>query len=125
MKSDIRTKPTSVPQSCTLRYRRPDAERALDFSGDFAVSAVAFPLTPALSLRERENLPPPRVNSDAQWFSCFLRIERPDGGGETQAHGITSARRSLFPLPEGEGQGEGEEDVRQSRDLAYAETSST
>ena len=53
-----------------------------------------FTLTPALSLRERENRSPAHV------MSC-----------DCEKHGDLTAnesRRLLFPLPAGEGQGEGE-----------------
>ncbi len=49
-----------------------------------------FPLTPALSLGERENRPP--------------RIR------QSRAPRLVTARDALFPLPAGEGQGEGERD---------------
>src|SRR5438552_18850821 len=51
-----------------------------------------FPLTPALSLRERENQEPRCKNSKRLGFS--------------------NALPTLFPLPEGEGWGEGERIVR-------------
>jgi len=54
----------------------------------------SFPLTPALSLGEREN---PAL--------CF---REPDGSG------LAPARPTMFPLPEGEGQGEGEDTGRRS-----------
>jgi len=49
---------------------------------------VGFPLTPALSLRERENR-----------FQ-FL--------GESEFIGLALQRQTIHPLPEGEGRGEGE-----------------
>src|SRR5439155_16495367 len=52
----------------------------------------AFPLTPALSLRERENQRPRCDNSKWLGFSNALPI--------------------ILPLPEGEGRGEGERSVR-------------
>ena len=51
-----------------------------------------FPLTPALSLRERENQGPRRNNSKLLGFSIALP--------------------AILPLPEGEGRGEGEQIVR-------------
>ena len=48
-----------------------------------------FPLTPALSLGEREN--------------------RRQSVGESETAGIFEDRTSLHPLPEGEGRGEGEQ----------------
>ena len=53
---------------------------------------VLFPLTPALSLGEWEEHPPP--------------------GDMSKAVRIFAAPALLFPLPEGEGQGEGEQGVR-------------
>ena len=53
-----------------------------------------FPLTPALSLREREN--------------------RSRRVGEFGALGLFERRPAWLPLPEGEGWGEGEETVRLS-----------
>jgi len=53
------------------------------------VANVVFPLTPALSLKEREN---PR-----QMF------------GESSIVGNSEDRALLFPLPKGEGQGEGKQ----------------
>src|SRR6266705_2784521 len=50
-----------------------------------------FPLTPSLSLRERENHPP--------------RFR------QSRAPRLVAARDAVFPLPEGEGQGEGEGDA--------------
>ena len=57
-----------------------------------------FPLTPALSLRERENPSPSSGESKRGDFQVSLRI--------------TSDCQTLFPLPKGEGQGEGKGDVR-------------
>jgi hypothetical protein len=60
---------------------------------------VRFPLTPALSLRERENR-----------HSVFLVIS--SAGFAKRHSGISAERESLFPLPQGEGQGEGERRVQ-------------
>ena len=59
-----------------------------------AVSTLqgTFPLTPALSLRERENQEP-RCD-DSKWL------------------GFTNTLPMMLPLPEGEGRGEGERSVR-------------
>jgi len=88
-----------VAQICNLFPQTRDrlaVGRALYFSNDFAISAVAFPLTPALSLRERENLPQPRANSNADWSSCRLQILRPEGGDETRVRTIARTPGSLF-----------------------------
>jgi hypothetical protein len=55
--------------------------------------SIAFPLTPALSLRERVN-PAPSLGMAGDGI-------RADGSR------ITESIQSLFPLPKGEGQGEG------------------
>jgi cytochrome c peroxidase len=60
-------------------------------------SAVAFPLTPALSLGERENRSP--------HFSETSAVNRSENSLPTKHS------RQLSPLPEGEGQGEGERRV--------------
>jgi hypothetical protein len=57
-------------------------------------SLDAFTLTPALSLRERENRPP--VFLDCGGLRLLGRIRS------------RSERRLKFPLPAGEGKGEGE-----------------
>jgi len=57
-------------------------------------AGVAFPLTPALSLGERENLAPSHEMS-RDWIRAV----------SSQANQNV---QSLFPLPKGEGQGEGE-----------------
>jgi hypothetical protein len=64
-------------------------------------SATPFPLTPALSLGERENP-----------FPSFGETGR---GNLQSAAEIKKSAESLFPLPEGEGQGEGEAGVVQNR----------
>jgi hypothetical protein len=55
-------------------------------------SGVAFPLTPALSLRERENYR--------------------QRAGEADTLGIVERLAALLPLPKGEGWGEGEQAAR-------------
>ena len=57
----------------------------------FACSTKYFPLTPALSLGERENGPPLLDHTRAGVYATTI--------------GKTPNRRPLFPLPEGEGQG--------------------
>jgi len=56
-----------------------------------------FPLTPALSLGEREN--------------------RPRRGKQARTFTLPTPEAVLFPLPEGEGQGEGERTGAQSQPL--------
>ena len=58
----------------------------------FAFSSEYFPLTPALSLGERENRPPSFGKTRDAVCQASARK--------------TSGHRWLFPLPEGEGQGE-------------------
>jgi hypothetical protein len=58
------------------------------------MSNDAFTLTPALSLRERENCP------QSFTMSC--------GGERLGDLRVAWGGRMLFPLPAGEGQGEGE-----------------
>ncbi len=60
--------------------------------------ATLFPLTPALSLEERENCRQFQTNTG--WCLCWTSV------------GLTRVGRTLFPLPEGEGQGEGKRDVQ-------------
>jgi hypothetical protein len=57
-------------------------------------SLAVFTLTPALSLRERENRPPVFLNCGCLRLLGRIRIR--------------SGRRLLSPLPAGEGKGEGE-----------------
>jgi transcription-repair coupling factor (superfamily II helicase) len=60
----------------------------------------SFPLTPALSLGERENRPPSSGKSATVSSSATTRI--------------TESEQRLSPLPEGEGQGEGEATSQQA-----------
>jgi len=62
-----------------------------------------LPLTPALSLGERANLPPP------------LR--------QSRAPALIAARDAEFPLPQGEGQGEGEPDAANQNARTYSASS--
>ena len=64
-----------------------------------------FPLTPALSLGERENRLQP-LSKTCDWI-CRTRTRK------------TETPRSLFPLPEGEGQGEGKRDRQISLSVSY------
>ena len=63
-----------------------------------------FPLTPALSLGEREHSSPPPPTVE---FS-----ELSQRGGRRKALEYVYDGCRLFPLPEGEGQGEGERGFR-------------
>jgi hypothetical protein len=78
----------------------------------------AFPLTPAHSLRERENRSPvgrqtgafqhlPVHFGELPTHSPDYSFELPETGGKPTDVQNTRARALLFPLPEGEGQGEG------------------
>src|SRR5262249_6904347 len=97
----------------------------------FSVSSGPFPLTPALSLRERENrIPflekPKRSALIETRATTFLPHESARGserkgllslssrGGEGESSGTRTVRgfetrTTALPLPKGEGQGEGEE----------------
>jgi hypothetical protein len=86
----------------------PTAERGwvMERSIDVQEKANPFPLTPALSLREREN-------NIRQWdrsvrVSSGLRCECREGAGATRDSHVFQRPGRLFPLPGGEGQGEGE-----------------
>jgi hypothetical protein len=60
--------------------------------GSAALADALFPLTPALSLGEREPRPPSVAHAEGLRFAV--------------------TRRSLLPLPQGEGRGEGEQAIR-------------
>jgi len=68
-----------------------------------ARAGTTFPLTPALSPRERETLRPPSLDS------CILGVRSPssssdpDGATGSRAARMARERTRLFPLPEGEG----------------------
>ena len=71
-------------------------------------SHALFPLTPALSLGERENPSPVVWRADvAGWFSGRF-CEGPESGDNGTRIRIGTGHRLLFPLPQGEGKGEGE-----------------
>jgi hypothetical protein len=63
-----------------------------------AAAIPSFPLTPALSLREREN-------------------DRPSAG-QPSCTGQFAVLAPLFPLPEGEGKGEGKEHIQSHKDAS-------
>jgi len=75
----------------------------------FGLETTLFPLTPALSLGERECLSEWQIYSRA--FGAFAAL-----GVSTECSSrssnwrdqLTSARGTILPLPEGEGRGEGE-----------------
>jgi len=73
-----------------------------------------FPLTPALSLGERENLSPSLDGLSTARISPPLVClnEKPDAGDVTETFRIIRDGQLRFPLPKGEGQGEGEGSVR-------------
>src|SRR5437867_7299471 len=66
-------------------------------------SGIVFPLTPALSPREREKRTPPV--GEANNAASSERAEQ------------TQGRRTVRPLPEGEGRGEGEQHLKNASDL--------
>jgi hypothetical protein len=89
-----------LPQSVACGAQKQISRRALRTTGVSRQThwcfERCFPLTPALSLRERENLPP--------------RLR------QSRAPGLVATRDALFPLPEGEGKGEGESDAANQND---------
>jgi len=68
-------------------------------SGNGSLNAARFPLTPALSLGEREKR--------SQLYSKATVVN----GSDTAQ--IIESGQLLFPLPEGEGQGEGKRGIHQ------------
>jgi hypothetical protein len=75
--------------------------RKARYVGSRTQSDVVFPLTPALSLREREE--------------ARQRVR------ETGVPGIVGQLAWVLPLPEGEGWGEGEQAARPSKPLGITE----
>ena len=73
---------------------------------------TSFPLTPALSLGERENHSLLTDESDTPDRSCCSRLEQTGSDGSERESRPKKDARWLFPLPEGEGQGEGEGDSK-------------
>jgi hypothetical protein len=78
--------------------------RVLDKSNSAGNTAHPFPLTPALSLGERENRSPLLSTSQLPGFSKC--------GGGRKVFALLQDGLRLFPLPEGEDQGEGERGFR-------------
>ena len=72
------------------------------------VSRATFPLTPALSLGERENRPPLRGESNALVRAGVLALNRGARGASGSDILPKKDAGCPFPLPAGEGQGEGE-----------------
>ena len=70
-----------------------------------------FPLTPALSLGERENRPPLRGESNALDRAAVSTLNRGAHGASASDLRLKKDAGGLFPLPAGEGQGEGERDA--------------
>ena len=78
------------------------------------MKSVSFPLTPALSPREREHRSPP-VGKDGPVRTDAAATDAPPERGEVSAsHGTISERRPVLPLPGGEGRSEGEETISNS-----------
>jgi len=78
---------------------------------------VAFPLTPALSLGERENRRLSLGCSNAIELSpqSDRSVELPNAGAAIGVFETIKRGEMRFPLPEGEGKGEGEQDIRVRR----------
>ena len=70
-------------------------------------SVASFPLTPALSLGERENHLPVHVLAGAFMQSPTIPSKLPGTGDQTSDSQNVRTRDLLSPLPGGEGQGEG------------------
>jgi len=86
--------------TCDMRHAELSLRRFASRSGRFVRwdrMGGCFPLTPSLSLGERENRRP--------------------SVDETDGPQILRGVRVLFPLPEGEGQGEGEQSDAVSRSV--------
>ena len=68
---------------------------------------VSFPLTPALSLGERENRSPRLAEADTLGRSDVLVSEPAKRGVEVNSEAISQRRTHVLPLHQGEGRGEG------------------
>ena len=66
-------------------------------------SKAPFPLTPALSLGEREKRSPVLGPKEAGSASTVSSIKRLKAGDITERHRSNGKRRLPFPLPQGEG----------------------
>jgi hypothetical protein len=88
---------------------------------------MSFPLTPALSRREREKHPAVGGLLDALLPSALALFELPEAGGNTGVHSTRSRLALLFPLPKGEGQGVGKPTIGKYllRDEAFVELGQT
>src|SRR3989442_15991115 len=92
--------PGSVKSTSSTRRRN---ERFLRSRWDmlhFAYATEFFPLTLALSLRERERQASDWCLADCRWANSGA--------------GVIERRWTVFPLPRGEGRGEGETSVAHS-----------
>ena len=96
-----------------MKYRNPNWKNqtlgALGYEMQHAYKRL-LPLTPALSLGERENLSPSLDGLSTARISPPLVClnEKPDAGDVTETFRIIRDGQLRFPLPKGEGQGEGE-----------------
>jgi len=69
----------------------------------------SFPLTPALSLGEREHRSPRFEKSEATGGLSASKADKTKRGDEATGAIVFKDRADALPLPEGEGRGEGEE----------------
>ena len=84
-----------------------------EISRDACIFNAPFPLTPTLSLGERENVLALAGNFHGPRAVTATSSFELKGSGNRAAHLGKSLRiQSLFPLPAGEGQGEGERGSR-------------
>jgi len=90
-------------------------------------SFALFPLSPALSLGERENLSPaPGYLGAAGVFPLSVCSRESADAGDAMRHfRMIRTRGTLSPLPEGEGQGEGERRVAISKTFIFRAYSQT
>ncbi len=116
-KEEARTLAEIGALNCFSAHRREamwDVERAVR-EDLFAVAEedhARFPLTPALSLRERENISPSYPRTPATNDLCDDPASRIETSGNCFDYsGRKELRNSLLPLPEGEGRGEGKGDA--------------